>query len=253
MILLGDSYTEGQGSSPWFENFSSNFPDESPQLINGGLFGTGFEQWLLLLEYLKKSDIHVSKVVVIYISDDYRRPVWNFTPNTLSCLNNYRACEGGENFYGIPDESGLQEFLGKMRGYRKQELDKSNMPAKDLKYYFPNTYKVWQSFSQKNKIEISNDFPTNTLAIQKLITSYGQNLLFINLPQNDEVVRGKISPLGIVARSVIEKSGGEIYDGFSKCNLKKGDFFALDGHPNSKGYQKISICVKEAIKEKWQL
>lgn len=50
LLLLGDSFTEGQGASPWFERLIQA-KQNGLQLINGGLLGTGFEQWGLLHDH----------------------------------------------------------------------------------------------------------------------------------------------------------------------------------------------------------
>ena len=41
VLVLGDSFTEGQGATPWFYSLEEG-SSKDVQLINGGLFGTGF-------------------------------------------------------------------------------------------------------------------------------------------------------------------------------------------------------------------
>ena len=43
ILFLGDSYVEGQGASPWVNNFRGNYKDY--QIINGGILGTGPQQF----------------------------------------------------------------------------------------------------------------------------------------------------------------------------------------------------------------
>ena len=71
--FLGDSNTEGVGVSPWFEKLIQNFSQESLQFVNGGIFGTGFQQWQLLHDFLLNEGVNVKSVVVIFISHDYKR------------------------------------------------------------------------------------------------------------------------------------------------------------------------------------
>ena len=39
-----------------------------------------------------------------------------------------------------------------------------------------------------------------------------------------------------------------IIDGFKECNLNEDDFYKYDGHPNEKGYSKLSDCIKKVTK-----
>ena len=75
LLLLGDLFTEGQGAEPWFRLVSSTIERLGYQPVNGGVLGTGFQQWLKLDQYLADKNIEIQKVVVLFISDDYRRPV----------------------------------------------------------------------------------------------------------------------------------------------------------------------------------
>ena len=55
ILILGDSFTEGQGAEAWIDNFDGKYKDY--QIINGGLLATGFKQFELLDTYL--SLIHI--------------------------------------------------------------------------------------------------------------------------------------------------------------------------------------------------
>jgi hypothetical protein len=50
LLLLGDSFTEGQGAEPWFRQVSPEIEKLGYQAVNGGLRGTGFEHWLKLAQ-----------------------------------------------------------------------------------------------------------------------------------------------------------------------------------------------------------
>src|SRR5205809_638941 len=68
-IVIGDSFTSGQGGCPWFHRLQARRPRD--QLLNAGLLGTGFDQWWLLLEYLRKQGVVVKSVLIIAISNDF--------------------------------------------------------------------------------------------------------------------------------------------------------------------------------------
>src|SRR5947207_7563251 len=72
LLLLGDSFTEGQGAEPWFRLVSPQIDSLGYQPINGGLLATGFEQWVELERYLAARDVKIQKLVIVFISDDFR-------------------------------------------------------------------------------------------------------------------------------------------------------------------------------------
>ena len=87
--------------------------------------------------------------------------------------------------------------------------------------------------------------------IKSLVDRFQKNIIFIHLPQKDEVKFGRINPGGMLSRDAIRKAGGLLVDGFSACNLNNADYFPNDGHPNKDGYFKIEACVSSAIPREW--
>ena len=45
IFVIGDSFTEGQGASPWFYELEDSYDAHGAQLINLGILGTGPQQW----------------------------------------------------------------------------------------------------------------------------------------------------------------------------------------------------------------
>lgn len=256
VLLLGDSYTEGQGTAPWFELFRKNNPLKNLQPVNGGLLGTGFKQWWLLHNHLLTQGIDVKKLVVIFISDDYVRNVWNFPRRTQDCLADYSQCMGNENFFGAPKDNGvLDAFLEKLRNYRETHLYKKEGVFKENpQSLFPGTRRAIRFIKETLKNPQTADTP-NTLAnreaIRQFIKIYKNDVLFVHIPQKDEILDHAVSPLGKTTRKEIESFGGEFYDGQALCGLTKEDYFVNDGHPNKNGYSKIATCVTAAVNKKW--
>lgn len=100
ILFLGDSFTEGQGSKSWIDSFNGVF--KGKQIINGGLLGTGFQQFELLDNYL--SDFNIIKVFVLFPGDDLRRNVFQFNKQEINCIQNHLVCNGKEGFFGLPKE-----------------------------------------------------------------------------------------------------------------------------------------------------
>jgi len=257
VLLLGDSFTEGQGTSPWFELFSKKFSEPDLQFINGGILGTGFQQWERLHDHLLTEHIVVKHLVVIFISDDYFRSVWNFSTDMSNCLRDYQRCVGKEKFFGMPADKDRGTYLKKWRAYRELALaDGSHSFKERLEYFFPATTMIIRFLSNYLIPFKLGDLPQSRRSrqvIASLIARYKENILFVHLPQKEEVINRRINPIGYVIREDIKGLGGSLYDGQSRCNLTKEDYFVNDGHPNASGYAKISACVTAAVKDKWSL
>lgn len=253
MLILGDSFTEGQGAPPWFEHFRESLISKDIQLINGGLIGTGFQQWKLLHDHLKEKGINVTKLVVIFISHDYLRSVWNYPAHTLACISDYNTCIGNENFYGKPPTEKMTGYLEKLRTYRMACATGLN---EKIKYYLPATalaLKRIQNILIPIEYRRKREIDSNHSVIAELITLYDDNVLFVHIPQKEETKNKRINSIGTMAVNDIKSLNGVLYDGLTKCGFNESDYHINDSHPNARGYEKVSKCVLAAVKDKWGL
>ena len=53
ILFLGDSFVEGQGSDAWINKFNGFY--KNYQVINGGIMGTGPQQFELLEDHISKN------------------------------------------------------------------------------------------------------------------------------------------------------------------------------------------------------
>jgi hypothetical protein len=253
ILFLGDSYTEGQGASPWFYDFEAHWPkDDHYQVINGGIQGTGIEAWERLYRDISKT-AKIEKLVVIFISDDWTRAVWQMPPQYIECLRVASRCNGSDPFLGLPENHAEAEqqigriakarinFLALKR--RSQNLFQSSQIYQQL---LKPAYELWQP---PNKPQ----FERNKRVALRLVADLGlQNVLFIHLPQKDELYSGP-NVLGKEAVNFINKNGLMYVDGFEKCQMAITDFHSHDGHPNAVGYGKLEQCVREAVEDAFHL
>jgi hypothetical protein len=240
MLLLGDSFTEGQGAAPWFPHVAGEIRNLGYQPINGGLSGTGFAQWAKLERYLTSNSIQIRKIVVLFISDDYTRALVHYSDQQLQCLSIASRCNGDEGVYPLPSTEELSSWVDRIRDTRWSLL----LFKERAKKYLPASYQVYEFVRTRPQWNLAE----SDAAISKLIEEYGRaNVTFIHLPQKDEGDKPNI--LGLSARNSIEKAGGKIYDGFKLCGLGPSDYHVNDGHPNEKGYDKIAFCVNRIIKQ----
>ena len=248
LILLGDSFTEGQGAEPWFRLVSPLIGKLGYQPVNGGLLGTGFQQWLELDRYLLAKHIQIGKVVVLFISDDYHRPVWNMPPPLLACLTALSRCRTDESyFYRLPPAADMSSWIANVRRARGPARVRLKMHASAL---LPASYSIYRHFRQQ--LLFANAEGGSHAAIAELTRLYGpENIVFIHLPEKDEIGRDGPDGLGLKARHAIEDAGARWFDGFTLCHMTTSDYHTNDEHPNQSGYHKIAACTANIIDELW--
>ena len=250
-LLLGDSFTEGVGAEPWFRSVSPEIRKLGYQPINGGIGGTGFGGWLNLDRSLTAAGIRIRKLLVLFISDDYRRPAWNVTPGELRCFSDLARCRVDQNTffrYRLPPPGQLSSWVAKIRAGREATL------GARARMLLPATYRVYQYVKQLiwHSPQIARDKlgkRQSREAIAELIKTYGPgNVAFLHLPQKEEIGL-QPNEFGLEARRSIQQAGGKLFDGFKLCGLTRSDYYPNDLHPNAGGYAKIAACALRIIKE----
>jgi hypothetical protein len=252
LLLLGDSFTEGLGAEPWFRLVSPEVNKLGYQAVNGGLRGSGFEEWVELDRYLAVQHVRVRKLVVVFISDDYRRPLADIKPDELQCLSALSLCHPEKSYYfRLPPAAELPSWIDKIRASRAP-MGRSWLGARAAAL-LPESYHVYRYFKERFKGAASDPRldraeEQSRVAISALIGKYGpDNVVFMHIPQKDET--DGPSELGWRAGRSIRDAGGRLFDGFKLCRMTPNDYYANDDHPNSVGYAKIAGCVTDVIKQ----
>ena len=248
ILFLGDSFTEGQGYGSWIDNFNGDY--KSYQIINGGILGTGPQQFLSLEEYISR-DVEINHVFFLYLGDDFRRSTYIHSEQQLSCLKNYQLCDGTEAFLGYPlSKKEPISFLNKMKIMRSDsKLEKLfKKTRRSIKNWFKDLYVFNIPFEYiKNKFYKSKNTKilNNFLAVDKLISKYQDNITFINLKQKQEIFYKKDSYETIYVKDFINKRTNKHF----VCDFENSlDYFhTFDGHPNKKGYEYLYNCVFQIL------
>ena len=252
IIFLGDSYTEGQGASPWFYDMQQRWKTSRYQIINGGILNTGFAAWQKLFANLPIATKD-KKVVVIFISDDWIRPVRNIAERDLECIRSPDQCNGTNDFMGLPEDAGKAGL--EIRRIARERLEHRGGLA-DLWRSSAIYQMLWRPaffgllpFSREN-----TQFAKSTLAIESLADAVGkENMLLIQLPQKDELLTGVKNRLAKRGLEFIKDNNYRFVDGLQKCHLTLADFHLRDGHPNSVGYGKILDCVNRSVRDAFRI
>lgn len=239
LLLLGDSFTEGQGAEPWFRLVSPTIERLGYQPVNGGVLGTGFQQWLKLTQYLADRGIEIRKAIVLFISDDYHRPVWSIPTSVFNCLSSPPLCRVEQSyFYRLPPQKEMASWIARVREARRSMKPHLKLSASAL---LPASFSVYMYLT--HLITYAQAEAGSRTAISGLIERYGpENVAFLHLPQKNEINRGP-DALGLRARRAIEDAGGKLFDGFKLCELTESDYYVNDDHPNPQGYAKIAACA----------
>jgi hypothetical protein len=195
--------------------------------------------------YLANNSIKIRKVVILFISDDYHRPVWEIPAPTFACLSSLLDCHADESyFYRLPPPEEMPSWIAKVRTARESPRMHLKLKASAL---LPASYGVYRRLWQQ--ILFANAERGSRAAIAELIRLYGpENIAFIHLPQKNEIASGP-NKLGLRARRAIEEAGGKVFDGFKLCQMTAADYYPHDEHPNQSGYGKIAVCATEVINQ----
>jgi hypothetical protein len=257
ILLLGDSLTEGQGASPWFYDVEKRWPAGSQyQLLNGGLFGTGFQHWTPIYRHVAAT-LSVRKVVIIFIAQDWLRPTQPLPDETIRCLQSSHNCDGSTVFYGMPDDpvaaAAELERVARSRAAYVAKLDREQRLIERLAL-FRNLLQPgyrWLRGTIRGDEPSAVNFAASKQALLGLAADIGRNnLVLLHLPQKEEVEAGP-NALGLKGREVVRQAGLKLVDGFAWCGMTPADFHLRDGHPNADGHGKIGLCVERVIADAW--
>lgn len=220
------------------------------QPVNGGIDGTGFSIWLKLDRTLSAADIQVKKIVILFISYDYRASPGILYPESFGAFRTYRCARSRRvSFfrYRLPTPDEMSAWAAKIRRGRVATLRaRANalLPVTYRAYEFGK--ELFQRSPQTVRDERGEE--ESRSAIGQLINIYGaENVAFIHLPTKEELDRGP-NELGSKARHAIEQAGGRLVDGFRLCGLRPDDYYPRELHPNTQGYAKIAKCTMDVIR-----
>ncbi len=252
ILFLGDSFVEGQGSDAWINNFNGQFKEL--QIINGGVMGTGPQQFELLESHISKH-FSVKKLIFFYIGDDLRRNIFNISDKSLTCLKNHEKCIGDENFYGFPFKNeDPDEFLNKLSDFRVNQNNLISLSEKiknNIKYFFLNLYsiKIVKNFLRQKFYFSKNEYiKRNFQSIENLYKKYDDSIIFIQLTNKNEIIHGKEYDTFYAEKFIKNLTKNHFVCDFGK-NIE--NFHKIDMHPNKNGYKHLFDCVQRILLSKY--
>lgn len=248
-LVLGDSFTSGQGGCPWFHKLQSRRPQD--RLLNAGLLGTGVDQWWRLLEYLRKQGVVVERVLMISISNDFKRRVWNWTPADLDCIDrNVCAVEWRYSWQAVRVDETTDELMARTRERYARRFSKYN--AASMWFFSLLNHSLFLKFLHIAVENVANAVKSGAGVLSPAETSLGR-FKALGIPVKALMVtqRNETGMLGnevdLTAAVAALTAHGLPYDW---CRLNHDDFLRIDGHPTAAGYDKLVACADRALGSK---
>jgi hypothetical protein len=243
VVLIGDSFTQGCGASPWFYQLEERWQHIQYQLLNLSVMGTGVEQWEAMLRRFSQL-AGVKYIFICFISQDWNRLRWIVQSDAeTGCefilWNQKDNITKNKNLtiYYIENNSGHEEILR-----NTMQLSEKNQSLEDLlmKYSKTCNFLKFKINNIRSNFNWQTNFIKNKKAFEQIISEYGKdNICLVHLPEKGEVMQGAYSPLGNQAKEYIRAKGLDYIDGLALCDLTPEDYHKLDAHPNAAGYLKI--------------
>ena len=252
-VILGASYLEGHGGCPWLNNETTS-KEGWPKLINAGLQNSGIQDLEERLNWLK-SQIYIRNVIIISISNDFKRPLQKKSwQSSKECLDLGKCSLENDYWWGVDYDISNDDLIkiGQKRLSSRQSSIIENL-HNILFYYstfYNRIYKLYLYSQTPKQVDFKKYlmpyFSPNFEALGRIRLSYPQMKLIL-VPQRDEV--GYFGNENLDTKIVKEYLNENQYD-WMFCRLDMSDYMFIDGHPNKQGYSKLSSCLRSLMLEK---
>ena len=236
-LVIGDSFTEGTGAVPWFNKISPKI--NGLHMINASFFGTGFTDWLTKIKFLH-SKFTLKKILIVFISDDFRRGAFTWPQDALECLHDQSKCDPQMPYFPMQLKAEAKSIVNA----RTADAKKSSF-KRFVRSTLPYSSYLIASMLDLNRYK--DEETENYGAIQEIIQLLGANSVkFLHIQMQEEI--NNYTPRGRRAQAAIQKAGGTLLIGTELCPMDAGDFHPQEGHPNQAGHEKLVLCLKKVIK-----
>ncbi|MFZ6872227.1 hypothetical protein ACO0LF_09200 [Undibacterium sp. Di27W] len=252
LLVLGDSFTEGQGGCPWLSKDKLQQANVTTKIVNGGLQGMGIQSFKYLSDWLE-TQTEIKNVMVIAISNDFkRRPIPTFWKASEPCMD-HGNCNLRTDYWWPVDETSTDADIVKLGADRFNVNDRlTRQDISESLRYFSFSYNViskYAGFLKKPNAALVDEqelFDLNFKALGALKQKYPQ-LKLILLTQRDETgLFGRKNADSIYVEDRLKRQQVN----YTTCPLAISDFMRIDGHPNEQGYKKISACFFAQYQQK---
>jgi hypothetical protein len=261
LVFIGDSFTQGEGATPWFYKLEAGWRHNAYQLVNLGLIGTGLVQWRDTLKWFSKIG-EIKHVFIIFISDDWLRRRWHVHDDLsgtsflfcTECPKNKGVCPN-RNKLGIiyiEKDWDIPAMIKKAREI-PEPPEKPGFRGFWNNLYFRRLLKITVP-SKRNRPKQQKIIDKNREAFDQIISQFGRgNITVVHLPLRSEVIKGSYNWIGKQVQGLVLSRKVVYFDGLALCGLTKEDFHEHDYHPNASGYAKILNFLRTRVLTNYQV
>jgi len=271
IALVGDSITAGSGGTGWIPVLRKQIDSayRGIELYNLGVSGAGVEHFYKLLNSVAH-DIQFTDIIIIAISNDFQRPMWR----PLTTTSEIRFCPFEESDevcrkrlpvarvvdFDITEAhvTQLADRLIKKRAERDGAEKSDDAFAFgglmrhsrlfDLVYNLYHDLPLFAAGERKQRVSPA----LKRFVVSKNIRMLGKirdqfpaaNIHLIQLPERHEVLSGRYDR---DMRGQVEQLGVAFFPALERCSWSEDMYHLYDLHPNDKGYESITTCVKEYL------
>ena len=240
-LLLGDSFTQGQGGCPWAHRLRQELAGKS--IYNAGLQGTGPGTWAPISRYLLQQGMRFGTVVVVFISDDFSRHLANYGSEQLECLHDLSMCHGAF-FYPIAAGLDLKKsaaarapqtssFGQRAQSFCEEYLWVTCLIAEGAKHAFqPPQLPPMVSADGRDGFDW-------------LMANFSSQLRFVRIRTKDELALKSDDAATIAVRRYLDER--KIH--WEDCDIGRDGFLRHDPHPNGNGYRRLADCIARILKK----
>jgi len=257
IFVIGDSFTEGQGASPWFYELEDTY--NGPQIINLGILGTGPKQWEnLSSSTTQQHGLDVVATVVNIIPEDMYRNVWTFKERELNCLH-HASCDyvfgfQGYNFVSKESNDDIKHSVLNSIINAPNISSFSNWKLRNIEDFLKQSHVLLDLslFLKKYSPEVAAPYSPevaakvadNEAAILSLREAVSGNF-YVNV-----VSQKSINSNNYEYNKISKELINFLYENQIKykwCDIPVDGFHKIDGHPNANGYKILLECTRDAL------
>jgi len=235
VLLLGDSFTAGEAGCSWMPELRRRVPQLA--IYNAGLAATGVENWAMSERYLLDRGFRFAHVVMIFIDNDFFRPLAGRNGEGAACLHDIARCTPRD--YSYPLVAGMD--LAAVSASRVHTRFRDEVDYWWMRNLWVSHFLI-DSISRRwtgRPIAVSEA----TLTALRAIEADGGTLHLIKVSTKTEAaLRADSAYSEVVDRMLATR--GLTYD---RCPIPYAEFFSYDAHPTARGYARLAACVSRII------
>lgn len=271
IALVGDSITAGSGASAWVPVLREQLQSElnGVELYNLGVSGAGIEHFSKLLKSVS-SDIQFTDIIIIAISNDFQRPMWRplttssevrfcpFEESDEVCRKRLPVARVVDFDMTAAQVTALAGDLLNQRAERDAIAERSDVFSFtalmrksrlfDLGFTLYHDMPLFAAGERQQRVNPALKRFVINKNIQMLAEIRDQfpaaNISLIHLPERHEVLSESYDR---DIREHVEGMGVVYFPALQQCSWEGDMYHLYDLHPNEKGYEAITRCVKNYL------